>query len=124
MRNKYTTIFKQTVPRCIKTIGEQGKIYTPNTSMHDLSISWHFNKNNGGVMLLLLAQVFPLSENEINHIVLVYCSSLTKLPKCCCMLCLFNQPMFYTLFYNNTTIPEECLCICGMKKVKLTIVWH
>ena len=64
MRNKYTTIFKQTVPRCIKTIGEQGKIYTPNTSMHDLSISWHFNKNNGGVMLLLLAQVFPLSEND------------------------------------------------------------
>jgi hypothetical protein len=64
MRNKYTTIFKQTVPRCIKTIGEQGKIYTPNTSMHDLSISWHFNKNNGGVMLLLLAQVFPLIEND------------------------------------------------------------
>ena len=64
MRNKHTTLFQQTVPRCIKTIVEQGKIDTPNTSIHDLSISWHINKNNGEVMLLLLAQVCPLSEND------------------------------------------------------------
>lgn len=82
-------------------------------------------KTNGGVMLLLLAQVFPLSENEINHIVLVYCSSLKKITEVLLyVVFFFNQPMFYTLFYNNTTIPEECLRFCGMKKVKLTIVWH
>jgi hypothetical protein len=42
MRNKHTTIFQQTVPRCIKTIVERGKIDTHNTQLYDISISWHF----------------------------------------------------------------------------------
>ena len=46
-------------------------------------------KTNGEAMLLLLAQVFPLSENEINHIVLVYCSSLKK----------FTEVLLYVVFF-------------------------
>jgi fumarate reductase subunit D len=62
-------------------------------------------KTNGEVMLLLLAQVFPLSENDDKpHSpgVLQFILKITEV----LLYVVFCLPvMFYTLFYNNTTIP-------------------
>jgi hypothetical protein len=56
-------------------------------------------KTNGEVMLLLLAQVFPLSENEINHIVLVYCSSLKKITEVLLYVVFFFTSQCFTHYY-------------------------
>ena len=64
MKNKkYHTV--RTVPKSSRKIVERGKIDTPNTQMHDLSLfrlGTGTSVTNGGVILDLLTQAPPLGE--------------------------------------------------------------
>jgi hypothetical protein len=52
----------RTVPKSYRNILERGKIDTPNTQLHDRSLSQLGTKKSDGATLVLLTQASPLIE--------------------------------------------------------------